>query len=286
MRAELSDKVWKSAETFIGRVHEATGMAAIVCDDQGIIRKAWDQSRIGKPHSGSQAILRENRTEYVVTAEEVARNPTVKMGCSCVIMVDGEKVGTFGITGAPDVATPVARTSSLLLSSFIRQSQQQALLHETAERIFRDVDNLMERSRSAAERLTSISQSMANAAKEASNRATASGAILKTVSRIAQQSHLLSLNGSIEAARAGEYGRAFSVVVEQMGQLSKDTGDAVASVQDTVEQICDAIKSVDSAIQDSSAMSQDSIRMIGEIAPMMNQLKASMAKLEASFQDE
>jgi len=32
MRAELSDRVWNVAETFIAQVHKATGMPAIVCD--------------------------------------------------------------------------------------------------------------------------------------------------------------------------------------------------------------------------------------------------------------
>jgi hypothetical protein len=66
----------------------------------------------------------------------------------------------------PEIAAPVARVSSLLLSSFIRQSEQQAVVHETSGRVFRDIDGLMERSRSSAAQLQNIYQSVAEAAKK------------------------------------------------------------------------------------------------------------------------
>lgn len=276
---------WEAAEAFVDSVHGATDMAAIVCDERGIIRQAYDRSRIGQAHAGAQFILRGEMTEYTVTAEESALNPRVKPGCSCAIIADGAKVGTFGITGIPEVARPVARTASMLLSSLIRQFRQQVILRETARRVFGDIEGLTERAAAADGQLRSLSQSMAAAVKEASDRADASGAILETVSRIAHQSHLLSLNGSLEAARAGRHGLAFAVVVEEMRRLSKDTDDAVSSVQSTIAQIRDAIGNVGAAMRESSAMNQDSVRTMREIVPIMDRLRGSITKLEASFQD-
>jgi methyl-accepting chemotaxis protein len=126
---------------------------------------------------------------------------------------------------------------------------------------------------------------MSAAAREASERATASDGILKTVSRIADQSHILSLNGGIEAARAGLAGRAFAAVVEEMGQLSKDTGAAVSSVQIAVDAIREAIGSVNTAIRESSGVSDESVRTMEEIAPMMTELRDMIAKLEAAFRN-
>lgn len=283
MAAGLTDGIWSVAEAFIERVHSATGMAAIVCDSQGIIRKAHDPSRIGNPHAGSQAILRSTQKEFVVTSEQVKRNPLLKTGCSVAIEVGGRKVGTFGITGNPEIATPVARVSSLLLGSFIRHFEVQAFLRDTSHRIFEDVDRLVDQSRSESAKLRSIYQTMAEAAEEASGRATASHGILKTVSRIADQSHILSLNGSIEAARAGMVGRAFSAVVDEMAQLSKDTVSAVASVQVSIEEICDSIRHVDRAIRESSAVSCESVQMIDGIPALMGQLKETIARLEAAL---
>lgn len=55
-----------------------------------------------------------------------------------------------------------------------------------------------------------------------------------TISEIASQINLLSLNASIEAARAGEQGKGFAVVASEIGKLAGDTAEAVDRIQKTV----------------------------------------------------
>ena len=55
------------------------------------------------------------------------------------------------------------------------------------------------------------------------------------ITEIAEQTHLLSLNASIEAARAGEYGKGFSVVASEIGNLSKQSKEAAVSIKSIVE---------------------------------------------------
>ena len=70
------------------------------------------------------------------------------------------------------------------------------------------------------------------------------GTMAKTISDIAEQINLLSLNASIEAARAGEAGRGFAVVATEIGNLANDTSGAVKSIQDTVSSVQDAFVDV------------------------------------------
>ena len=63
------------------------------------------------------------------------------------------------------------------------------------------------------------------------------GTLAGTISEIAEQINLLSLNASIEAARAGEQGKGFAVVATEIGQLAGETSEAVGKIQNTVSDV-------------------------------------------------
>lgn len=58
-----------------------------------------------------------------------------------------------------------------------------------------------------------------------------------TISAIAEQINLLSLNAAIEAARAGEQGKGFAVVAEEVKKLAEQSSEAVKNVKGTIEKV-------------------------------------------------
>ena len=61
------------------------------------------------------------------------------------------------------------------------------------------------------------------------------------LSRIQQKQKILALNASIEAARAGEAGRGFTIVANEVENLSKDSSVLNSDISQTVKQIADVI---------------------------------------------
>ncbi|NTW78432.1 MAG: hypothetical protein HGB33_11800 [Syntrophaceae bacterium] len=67
---------------------------------------------------------------------------------------------------------------------------------------------------------------------------------LDTVSRIAKQTRIISINASIEAGRAGEQGRAFGVVVEEIQRLADQTGKMACIIEDRINNMHQSIVQV------------------------------------------
>jgi methyl-accepting chemotaxis protein len=127
------------------------------------------------------------------------------------------------------------------------------------------------------------------------------------ITAIAEQTHLLSLNASIEAARAGEYGKGFSVVATEIGNLSNQSKEAAVSIKKIVETLVgESQKSVETIEQLSEDMKaqnnqltstkddmdavvinvsnvDNSTKMIADKLNTLNELKSNFADIMAEL---
>lgn len=73
--------------------------------------------------------------------------------------------------------------------------------------------------------------------------------IIETITKISDQTNLLSLNAAIEAEKAGEYGRGFSVVAREIGRLANETAISTLDISDIINEmhasVADGVKEMD-----------------------------------------
>lgn len=104
--------------------------------------------------------------------------------------------------------------------------------------------------------------------------------IVNFISSIANQTNMLGLNAAIEAARSGEYGRGFSVVAEEIRNLSKSSKDSADLIKNTLNQIKNAIGNIEQKISVNNAIFGSQAEAIKEIADSVHALNESAQTLE------
>ncbi len=109
-------------------------------------------------------------------------------------------------------------------------SQLAATGRDHATRMATEMKQLVESTSSVSAKLGMIRE-----------KADAINAVVTTITKVADQTNLLSINAAIEAEKAGEYGRGFLVVAREIRRLADQTAVATLDIEMMVKQMQDAV---------------------------------------------
>jgi len=101
-----------------------------------------------------------------------------------------------------------------------------------------------------------------------------------TISLVADQTTLLSLNASIEANKAGEMGKGFSVVANEIRRLSDRSIDSATSISSMVRDIQRATENSTVAMDKSSKEIKDGIEQVKDSTYALNMINDSMDHIQ------
>jgi methyl-accepting chemotaxis protein len=102
--------------------------------------------------------------------------------------------------------------------------------------------------RSQLEAINALGQELAHATGSISTRLTTIAdkarninSVITTITKVADQTNLLSLNAAIEAEKAGEFGLGFSVVAREIRRLADQTAEATLDIEQMVKEMQSAV---------------------------------------------
>ena len=117
-----------------------------------------------------------------------------------------------------------------------------------------------------------------------SEKANNINSIVTTITKVADQTNLLSLNAAIEAEKAGEYGMGFAVVAREIRRLADQTAIATLDIESMVKEMQSAVSTgVMEMDKFSKEVSQgvDDIRTIGsQLAAIIEQVQFLTPRFE------
>lgn len=107
--------------------------------------------------------------------------------------------------------------------------------------------------------------------------------VVTTITKVADQTNLLSINAAIEAEKAGEYGRGFLVVAREIRRLADQTAVATLEIEQMVRQMQSAVSS---GVMEMDKFNEDvrgGVHKVGEINNQMGQIIEGVQSVSERF---
>lgn len=108
--------------------------------------------------------------------------------------------------------------------------------------------------------------------------------VVTTITKVADQTNLLSLNAAIEAEKAGEYGRGFAVVATEIRRLADQTAVATYDIEQMVKEIQTAISASLMGMDKFSEEVRHGMQNVEQVGAQLSQIIQQVQTLAPEFE--
>ena len=198
-----------------------------------------------KVHSNTQQIAATAK-EQQATATEIAATTTEIGATSREIFATSKEL----VKTMQEVANVAEQTANLADSGQVALTDMEATMRQ-----------IVGAGSSINDKLTVLNDKASNITQ-----------VVTTITKVADQTNLLSLNAAIEAEKAGEYGRGFSVVASEIRRLSDQTAVATYDIEQMVKEIRSAVSAGVMGMDKFSEEVRRGMQKVGDVAGQLSQI--------------
>jgi methyl-accepting chemotaxis protein WspA len=274
----LSRNIVRSTRTLIDRVNEmASGAsdltARVKIDSKDEIGKlaAGINAMIGKIQAIVQRV-REASIQLLATASEIAATARQQEAT-----VHGLGSSTSQIAAAVREISATSKELSGTMGEVNERANQAASLAAAGRSRLASMEATMQQ---LVESTVSISSKLALIREKADNI----NVVVTTITKVADQTNLLSINAAIEAEKAGEYGRGFLVVAREIRRLADQTAVATLDIESMVRHMHDAVSGGVMQMDKFSEEVRSGVTRVAEINRQTGQIIEGVHGLSDRFQ--
>jgi methyl-accepting chemotaxis protein len=179
------------------------------------------------------------------------------------------QVASSAVHQQSNVATFMASTNQIASAVKEISATSQELLHsmvEIADAAEKTTDLAKEGRlglkgmETSMQTLTSATGSISSKLAAIRSKAARINSVVTTITKVADQTNLLSLNAAIEAEKAGEAGAGFAVVAREIRRLADQSAVATLDIEQMVEEMQEAVSSGVEEMREFSGAVQGGIR--------------------------
>jgi methyl-accepting chemotaxis protein WspA len=269
--------ILRSADILIARVNEMAGGAGDLTarvpihsrDEMGQLAGAIN-ALIDKIHTLVSKV-RESSLQVLSAASQIAATARQQEAT-----VQGLNSATTEIAAAVREISATGKELSGTMNEVNGRARQAADLAGTGRERLGSMERTMQQ---LVESTASISSKLAIIREKADNITQ----VVTTITKVADQTNLLSINAAIEAEKAGEYGRGFLVVAREIRRLADQTAVATLDIENMVRLMQDAVSAGVMQMDKFSDEVRSGVGRVAEINGQTGQIIAEVAALSDRF---
>ncbi|NEO68073.1 methyl-accepting chemotaxis protein [Moorena sp. SIO3H5] len=177
-------------------------------------------------------------------------------------------------------AQEIANTSGELVKTMEQVAQLSQITADSASHGQQDLMRMESTMRHLANATSSISAKLGVMNEKANNISS----VVTTITKVADQTNLLSLNAAIEAEKAGEYGAGFAVVAREIRRLADQTAVATLEIETMVKEMQSAVST---GVMEMDKFSKDvstSVENVGNISEQIAKVIEQVQSLTPRFE--
>ena len=223
--------------------------------------------------------LQQSVVQITTSATQIAAS-----GKELEVTVAEQLASTNEVTATAQEIAATSRTLVKTMEQVAGMAQTTAISANDSQDELAEMENVM---RQLAEATTSISSKLGVMNKKAGNISN----VVTTITKVSDQTSLLSLNAAIEAEKAGEYGAGFAVVAREIRRLANQTAVATLEIEQIVKDMQSAVtvsvmemdkfnNSVNNSVDRVSKISDQVAKVINQVQSLPPRFKQVSQSIE------
>jgi methyl-accepting chemotaxis protein len=137
---------------------------------------------------------------------------------------------------------------------------------------------------STMEHIVEASSAIANKLEALREKAQNINTVVTTITKVADQTNLLSLNAAIEAEKAGEHGLGFAVVATEIRRLADQTAVASWDIEQMINKMQSAVTASVMGVEKFSEEIRQSVTEVGQVGVKLGQIIGQVKELTPRYE--
>jgi len=174
---------------------------------------------------------------------------------------------------------------SEVVADLVQTMQQISIMSQEATFMATKSQADLARMEAAIHRMEGASETISNRLAAIDEKTRNITTVVTTITKVADQTNLLSLNAAIEAEKAGEFGRGFTVVAREIRRLADQTAVATLDIEQMVKAMQTAVGAgvteMDQFIEEVRHNAEDIEKISLQLTLIITQVQALSPRFEA-----